>query len=178
VRAARACLAALISSTLRAAWPSRGLGQHAARPAEPGRGPAEGLEPGLRRGGGGAGARRFRTLKARAKALGWELIDKTDKNPFYLLAGKDGRGNPTTHSSVRLYPPYPDDPLSGLDSVSHMLDQIESIQKRGSRQISTQSTQENPPDSTLGGFLVARLGGTRPSRRTCNSPVSGRWLRN
>jgi len=46
----------------------------------------------------------FEKLKARADGLGWELIDKTDKSPFYLLAGKDSHGNPTTHSAVRLYP--------------------------------------------------------------------------
>jgi hypothetical protein len=73
----------------------------------------------------------FEALKGRARRLGWELAGKSDKRPFYLLQeiGKD-KANACTNSAVSLYSENPDNPLSGLDSVSHMLDQIEKIQGR------------------------------------------------
>jgi hypothetical protein len=74
---------------------------------------------------------RFDQLKARAKGLGWELIDASDDRPFYLLRESDNaRSNSLTNWAVRLDPEYPANPLSGLDSVSHMLNQIENVQGR------------------------------------------------
>jgi hypothetical protein len=76
----------------------------------------------------------FDELKARANGMGWELHDKDDYQPWgYVLRPSDS--DPVTvslhtNSAVRLCPEDPKDPLCGLDSVSHMLDQIEFAQIR------------------------------------------------
>lgn len=73
--------------------------------------------------------RRFDELTARATALGWELtLDHTWR---YVLRRFDQEiPNVYTASAARLDPVNPNDPLSGLDSVCHMLDQIEVAQQR------------------------------------------------
>lgn len=77
---------------------------------------------------------RFQELKAHAKDLGWELIHRDVPNyrPWGYVLRKIGSTTVDLHtnSAARLDPEDLDDPLTGLDSVSHMLDQIEEIQKR------------------------------------------------
>jgi hypothetical protein len=79
---------------------------------------------------------RFEELQARAKGLGWELLHRNDPEtgPWgYVLSPLDqdpATVNVCTTSAARLDPEDPDDPLTGLDTVSHMLDQIEEIQRR------------------------------------------------
>jgi hypothetical protein len=75
---------------------------------------------------------RFDELRARAEDLGWDLIDKDVYHPWgYVLRPFDQTMvNLCTNSAVRLDPEDPKNPLSGLDSVSHMLDQIEFAQAR------------------------------------------------
>jgi len=74
----------------------------------------------------------FDKLKARASGIGWELHDKDEFHPWgYVLRPSDqATVSLHTNSAVRLCPEDPNDPLSGLDSVSHMLDQIEFAQLR------------------------------------------------
>jgi hypothetical protein len=71
---------------------------------------------------------RFKELQAEAEDLGWELIDKDEYHTWgYVLRpiGQDpDKVNLCTNSAVRLDPEDPDNPLTGLDSVSHMLNQI------------------------------------------------------
>jgi hypothetical protein len=78
---------------------------------------------------------RFLELQERAKSLGWELIDKDTFHPWgYVLRPFDQAAvNLHTNSAVRLDPEDPSDPLTGLDSVSHMLDQIEFAQLRAEK---------------------------------------------
>jgi hypothetical protein len=77
---------------------------------------------------------RFEELRARAEGLGWELKHKDDPTyrPYgYVLRPFDAEfANAYTNSAVRLDPEDSENPLSGLDSVSHMLDQIEFAQLR------------------------------------------------
>ena len=65
--------------------------------------------------------------------MGWELHEKDDYHPWgYVLRPSDTNPatvDPRTNSPVRLCPADPEDPLTGLDSVSHMLDGIEFAQK-------------------------------------------------
>ncbi len=74
----------------------------------------------------------FHELKVRANGMGWELHEKEDHHPWgYVLRPSDS--DPATvslctNSAVRLCPEDPKHPLSGMDSVSHMLDQIEYAQ--------------------------------------------------
>jgi hypothetical protein len=78
---------------------------------------------------------RFQELKELAKELGWELTDKDDARykPWgYVLRPFDKETvNVCTNSASRLDPEDPDNPLSGMDSVSHMLKQIKFAQEHG-----------------------------------------------
>jgi hypothetical protein len=79
---------------------------------------------------------RFEGLQARAKGLGWELMHRNDPEtgPWgYALRPLDqdlATVNVCTNSAALLNPEDPGDPLTGLDSVSNMLNQIEKIQHR------------------------------------------------
>jgi hypothetical protein len=74
---------------------------------------------------------RLNELKNRAKGLGWELLDKDVYAPWGYVLRKPGQAtNLYTNSAVRLDPEDPKNPLTGLDSVSHMLDQIKRIQNQ------------------------------------------------
>jgi hypothetical protein len=79
---------------------------------------------------------RFTELQARAKELGWELTHKDDPQyrpwGYVLRPSDEDIANVCTNSAVRLDPEDPNNPLSGLGSVSHMLDQIEFAQLRDS----------------------------------------------
>jgi hypothetical protein len=73
---------------------------------------------------------RFDELNARANELGWELGRKGENPPWgYVLYKLDQPANPHTASAARLDPEDEDNLLSGLDSVSHMLDQIQFLQE-------------------------------------------------
>jgi hypothetical protein len=78
---------------------------------------------------------RFLELKARAETLGWELLTEADDpsyHPWAYVLHRFGEttASPYTNSAARLDPVDPANPLTGLDSVSHMLDQIEFAQAR------------------------------------------------
>jgi hypothetical protein len=73
---------------------------------------------------------RFDELEARANELGWELARKGANPPWGYVLYKPGQpANPHTASAARLDPDDEDNLLSGLDSVSHMLDQIQFLQE-------------------------------------------------
>jgi hypothetical protein len=102
--------------------------------------------------------RRFEELKARANGLGWELHDKDEHHPWgYVLRPLDQETvDLYTNSAVRLDPEDPDNPLTGMDSVSHMLDQIEyakehGIPLRGDRRVIRHHLQQAESDSGPGG---------------------------
>ena len=70
----------------------------------------------------------FDELKARANGMGWELHEKEDYHPWgYVLRPFDtdpAKVSLHINSAVRLCPEDPEDPLCGMDSVRHMLNQI------------------------------------------------------
>jgi hypothetical protein len=79
----------------------------------------------------------FNGLKARANRIGWELHEKEEYHPWgYVLRPLDSDPKTVslcTNSAVRLCPEDPEDPLSGMDSVSNMLNGIEYAQEHGLR---------------------------------------------
>ena len=92
--------------------------------------------------------KRLKELKARANGLGWELEDKNMNHPWgYVLRPFDEAiVNVCTNSATRLDPADRKNPLSGMDSVSRMLDQIEFAQKND---LTGHRMRENDPPRYL-----------------------------